>query len=50
MTEASVNGGDNYSDEEDQDLDIDDLEFGAHYKNPFLQILKRNHVQTVGLI
>ena len=35
MTEASNNGDDNDSDEEDQYGDTDDLEIGDHYKNPF---------------
>ena len=35
MPEASAND-DNDSDEEDQYGDTDDLEIGAHYKNPFL--------------
>ena len=35
MPEASDNDNDNDSDEEDQDGDTDDLEIGAHYKNPF---------------
>ena len=35
VNEASDNGDDNYSDEEDYDGDTDDLEIGDHYKKPF---------------
>ena len=35
MPEATENGDDNYLEEEDQDGGTDDLEIGAHYKNPF---------------
>ena len=35
VPEASENGDDNDSDEYDQDGDTDDLEIGAHYKNPY---------------
>ena len=50
MPEASDNGDDNNSDEEDQDGDTDDLDIGARYKKKFLLMLKRNHVPTVGLL
>ena len=50
VTEASDNGDDNDLYEKDQDGDTFDLEIGAHYRKPFLLIMKRNHVPTVGLM
>ena len=50
MPESSENVNDSDSYEEDQDGDTDDLEIGAHFKNQFLQMLKRNHVPTVGFM
>ena len=50
MPEASDNGDDNDSDEENQYGDTNGLENGAHYKNTFLIMLKINHVPTTGLM
>ena len=48
--EASDNGEDNYSDEEDHDGDTDDLEIVDHLKKPFFTNAIINHVPTVGLL
>ena len=42
VSEASDNGDYYDSDEEDQDGDTDDLEIGAHYKNPFFNSEKKS--------